>query len=302
MRYSEPLITRFGARTTLLPGLVLTAASLALFTRAPVDGSYTEHVLPVMILLGLGAGLAFPALMTLAMSGATPDDAGLASGLVNTSAQVGGALGLAVLATLSGSRSESLADGGVERGGGADRRLPPRVRDRSRARRGGGRRRREPARAGEAGRAARGAHRGQARAPRRGLLRGRVADVERMTPARVRAVVLAALAAGAGVVALVLASEHQDARMVWAIFGPAVGWSFVGTGLYAWRKRPESRIGVLMILLGFAWFLSTLPAANSPLALHRGTDRRRALGRRVPAPRRDVPLGPASRTGSTAGW
>ena len=86
-----------------------------------------------------------------------------------------------------------------------------------------------------------------------------------MTPARVRAVVLAALAAGAGVVALVLASEHQDARIVWAIFGPAVGWSFVGTGLYAWRQRPESRIGVLMILLGFAWFLSTLPAANSPL-------------------------------------
>ena len=86
-----------------------------------------------------------------------------------------------------------------------------------------------------------------------------------MTPARVRAVVPAALAAGAGVVALVLASEHQDARIVWAIFGPAVGWSFVGTGLYASRKRPESRIGVLMILLGFAWFLSTLPAANSPL-------------------------------------
>ena len=113
VRYSEPLITRFGARTTLLPGLVLIAAALALFTRAPVDGSYTEHVLPVMILLGVGVGISFPALMTLAMSGATPADAGLASGLVNTSAQVGGALGLAVLATLSGTRSESLADGGA---------------------------------------------------------------------------------------------------------------------------------------------------------------------------------------------
>jgi MFS family permease len=66
----------------------------------------------VMILLGLGAGLAFPALMTLAMSGATPEDAGLASGLVNTSVQVGGALGLAVLATLSATRSESLAGDG----------------------------------------------------------------------------------------------------------------------------------------------------------------------------------------------
>jgi len=112
VRYTEPLVTRFGARRTLIPGLVLTAAALALFTRAPVGGDYVEHVLPVMLLLGVGAGLTFPALMTLAMSGATPADAGLASGLVNTSAQVGGALGLAVLATLSATRSDNLlADG-----------------------------------------------------------------------------------------------------------------------------------------------------------------------------------------------
>jgi len=112
VRYTEPLVTRFGARSTLVPGLVLTAAALALFTRAPVGGGYVEHVLPVMLLLGVGAGLTFPALMTLAMSGATPADAGLASGLVNTSAQVGGALGLAVLATLSATRSDNLlADG-----------------------------------------------------------------------------------------------------------------------------------------------------------------------------------------------
>ena len=52
---------------------------------------------------------------------------------------------------------------------------------------------------------------------------------------------------------------------MWAIFGPAVGWSFIGTGLYAWRRRPDSRTGALMILLGFAWFLYTLDAANSPL-------------------------------------
>ena len=111
-RYAEPLITRFGARRTLLPGLILIAAGLALFALAPVDGSYARHVLPVMIVLGLGIGVCFPALMTLAMSGATQQDAGLASGLVNTTAQVGGALGLAVLATLSATRSESLVDAG----------------------------------------------------------------------------------------------------------------------------------------------------------------------------------------------
>ena len=70
------------------------------------------HVLPVMVLLGAGAGIAFPALMTLAMSDATPSDAGLASGLVNTTVQVGGAIGLAVLATLSATRSEHLVAGG----------------------------------------------------------------------------------------------------------------------------------------------------------------------------------------------
>ena len=111
-RFSEPLIMRFGARRTLLPGLVLIVVGLALFTRAPVDGSYVQHVLPVMILLGFGIGVCFPALMTLAMSGATQEDAGLASGLVNTTAQVGGALGLAVLATLSGTRSDSLIASG----------------------------------------------------------------------------------------------------------------------------------------------------------------------------------------------
>jgi EmrB/QacA subfamily drug resistance transporter len=112
IRYTEPLIMRFGARRTLLAGMGFLAAGLVLFTQAPVDGSYVQHLLPVMIPLGLGAGLSFPALMTLAMSGATEEDAGLASGLVNTSAQVGGSLGLAVLATLSASRSDSLIEGG----------------------------------------------------------------------------------------------------------------------------------------------------------------------------------------------
>jgi EmrB/QacA subfamily drug resistance transporter len=112
LRYSERLIMRFGARTTLLPGMVLVAAGLALFTQAPVDGSYVRNVLPVMLLLGFGIGASFPALMTLAMSGATNEDAGLASGLVNTTAQVGGALGLAVLATLSTTRSDNLIEDG----------------------------------------------------------------------------------------------------------------------------------------------------------------------------------------------
>ena len=112
VRYSERLVTRFGARRTLLPGMALIALGLALFTQAPVSGGYAQHVLPPMLLFGLGAGLSFPALMNLAMSGVTPREAGLASGLVNTTAQVGGALGLAVLATLSASRSDSLiADG-----------------------------------------------------------------------------------------------------------------------------------------------------------------------------------------------
>jgi hypothetical protein len=70
LRYAERLITRLGARGTLLPGLGLILAGLLLFTQAPVDGSYVVHVLPVMVLLGAGAGLAFPALMTLSMSGA----------------------------------------------------------------------------------------------------------------------------------------------------------------------------------------------------------------------------------------
>jgi EmrB/QacA subfamily drug resistance transporter len=112
LRYAERLIMRFGARATLLPGLVLIAAGLALFTQVPVDGNYVRDVLPTMILLGTGAGLSFPALMTLAMSGATQSDAGLASGLVNTTLQVGGALGLAVLATLSATRSETLIEQG----------------------------------------------------------------------------------------------------------------------------------------------------------------------------------------------
>ncbi|HEY1274312.1 MAG TPA: MFS transporter, partial [Thermoleophilaceae bacterium] len=112
LRYSERLIMRFGARTLLFPGLALVGAGLLLFARAPVDADYVVDILPSMLLLGGGAGLLFPALMTLAMSGATPSEAGLASGLVNTTLQVGGALGLAVLATLSTTRTDTLLSEG----------------------------------------------------------------------------------------------------------------------------------------------------------------------------------------------
>jgi hypothetical protein len=110
--FSARLNTRFGARATLVPGLVLLVAGLLLFARAPVGASYVPDILPSMILLGIGAGLSFPSLMTLAMSGATQSDSGLASGLVNTSLQVGGALGLASIATFATTRTKDLLTSG----------------------------------------------------------------------------------------------------------------------------------------------------------------------------------------------
>ncbi len=109
---SGRLILRFGGRATLIPGLALIVAGLALFARTPVDGNYWVDVFPPLLLLGIGAGMGFPALMTMAMSGATPEDSGLASGLVNTSQQVGGAIGLALLATLSTTRTDHLLSSG----------------------------------------------------------------------------------------------------------------------------------------------------------------------------------------------
>jgi predicted MFS family arabinose efflux permease len=106
---SPRLNMRFGPPAVLVPGLGLGAAGLALFTQTPVHANYSADLLPSMVLTGIGAGLSFPALMTLAMSGAHPTDAGLASGLVNTTQQVGGALGLAILATLSSAHTATLA-------------------------------------------------------------------------------------------------------------------------------------------------------------------------------------------------
>jgi MFS family permease len=112
LRYSEALMTRFSPRAMLLPGLTLIAAGLGLLARVPVHGSYVRDVLPTLVLVGTGIGISFPSLMTLAMSGATPEDAGLAWGLVNTTVQIGGALGLAVLATLAASRAGALRAAG----------------------------------------------------------------------------------------------------------------------------------------------------------------------------------------------
>jgi EmrB/QacA subfamily drug resistance transporter len=106
--YAERLIMGIGPRAALIAGLVFSGAGLLLFARTPVDGNYVLDIFAVMVLLGAGAGTCFPALMTLAMSGATRSDSGLASGLVNTTVQVGGAIGLAVLATLASERTDAL--------------------------------------------------------------------------------------------------------------------------------------------------------------------------------------------------
>ena len=110
---SAPLVTRFGARRVLIPALALLTLGLVLFSRAPLEANYATDLLPAMVLLGVGAGLGFTALTSLAMSGATPCDSGLASGLYNTMQQVGGALGLSVLAALAASDADRLLASGV---------------------------------------------------------------------------------------------------------------------------------------------------------------------------------------------
>jgi len=109
---SAKLVLRFGLRPPLVTGLLLAAAGLALFARAPVDGNVFVDVFPSMILLGIGAGMAFNPVLLAAMSDVEPTEAGLASGVVNTSFMMGGALGLAVLASLAASRADSLLDAG----------------------------------------------------------------------------------------------------------------------------------------------------------------------------------------------
>jgi EmrB/QacA subfamily drug resistance transporter len=109
---SARLVMRFGIRAPLATGLLLAAVGLALFARAPADGSFAVDVLPNMILLGLGAGMAFNPVLLAAMNDVDPSEAGLASGVVNTSFMMGGALGLAILASVAASRSASLLASG----------------------------------------------------------------------------------------------------------------------------------------------------------------------------------------------
>jgi EmrB/QacA subfamily drug resistance transporter len=109
---SAKLVMRFGFRLPLATGLTLAGAGLALFARAPVDGSFVVDVLPSMILLGFGAGMAFNPVLLAAMSDVAPEESGLASGVVNTAFMMGGALGLAVLASIAASRSDSLRASG----------------------------------------------------------------------------------------------------------------------------------------------------------------------------------------------
>jgi MFS family permease len=109
---SAKLVLRFGIAPPLAVGLLLAAAGLALFARAPVDGTFAVDVLPAMILLGLGAGMAFNPVLLAAMSDVAPEESGLASGIVNTSFMMGGALGLAVLASLAAARTDHLLTDG----------------------------------------------------------------------------------------------------------------------------------------------------------------------------------------------
>jgi MFS family permease len=109
---SAKLVMRYGVRKPLAVGLVVAGIGLLLFARAPVGGDYIVDVLPGMILLGFGAGIAFNPVLFAAMSEVKPEESGLASGIVNTSFMMGGALGLAVLASVAASRTSHLEAGG----------------------------------------------------------------------------------------------------------------------------------------------------------------------------------------------
>ena len=124
---SAKLVMRFGIKPPLASGLLIASVGLLLLARTPVDGNYWIDVFPSMCLLGFGAGIAFNPVLLAAMSDVKPEESGLASGIVNTSFMMGGALGLAVLASLAASRHDTLARRGPQRSRGAHRRLPPLV-------------------------------------------------------------------------------------------------------------------------------------------------------------------------------
>jgi EmrB/QacA subfamily drug resistance transporter len=109
---SDKLVMRFGIKPPLVTGLMLMAVGILLFARAPVDGDFVVDVLPAMVLQGFGAGIAFNPILLAAMSDVEPSESGLASGIVNTSFMMGGALGLAVIASLAASRTDNLLASG----------------------------------------------------------------------------------------------------------------------------------------------------------------------------------------------
>lgn len=111
---SARLVMRFGIRPPLTLGLLMAAAGLALFSRAPTSGNFVRDLLPAMVLMGLGAGVAFNPLLMAAMSDVAPEESGLASGMVNTSFMMGGALGLAILASLAAARTDGLVATGTD--------------------------------------------------------------------------------------------------------------------------------------------------------------------------------------------
>jgi MFS family permease len=111
---SAKLVLRFGIRVPLSLGLLVAAVGLVVFARAPADGAFVPDVLPAMVLMGLGAGVAFNPVLLAAMSDVAPDASGLASGVVNTSFMMGGALGLAILASLAAAHTEGLAAAGAD--------------------------------------------------------------------------------------------------------------------------------------------------------------------------------------------
>jgi EmrB/QacA subfamily drug resistance transporter len=110
---SQALVTRAGVRPVLLVGMLLLGGGLAYFTQISVDGSYWVDLFPGFLLIGVGLGFAFVPVSIAALAGATAKEAGLASGLINTNQQVGGALGLAILTTVSTTRTTSLIEDGV---------------------------------------------------------------------------------------------------------------------------------------------------------------------------------------------
>src|SRR5690606_616229 len=110
---SARLVMRFGVRGPLAAGLTAAAAGLALVSQAPIDGSFGVHILPGMLLLGLGAGIAFNPLLLAAMNDVAPHESGLASGIVNTAFMMGGALGLAILASVAAAHTAALTQAGT---------------------------------------------------------------------------------------------------------------------------------------------------------------------------------------------